>query len=86
VIRRWKYLVVGVNNEDDASALAEAIGQEIPAKASVHIQAVPLSTKAPAWCPSPTERPGTPSRGLKVRSSFSMCIYTRLLIQVTRVA
>jgi len=42
VIRRWKYLVVGVNNEDDANALAEAIGQEIPAKASVHIQAVPF--------------------------------------------
>jgi hypothetical protein len=42
VIRRWKYLVVGVNNEDDASALAEAIGQEIPAKASVHIQTVPF--------------------------------------------
>jgi hypothetical protein len=42
VIRRWKYLVVGVNNEDDASALAEAIGQEIQAKASVHIQAVPF--------------------------------------------
>ena len=42
VVRRWKYLVVGVNNEDDASALAEAIGQEIPAKASVHIQAIPF--------------------------------------------
>src|SRR4029077_16836375 len=42
VICRWKYLVVGVNNEDDASALAEAIGQEIPARASVHIQAVPF--------------------------------------------
>jgi hypothetical protein len=42
VIRRWKYLLVGVNNEDDASALAEAIGQEIPAKASVHIQAIPF--------------------------------------------
>ena len=42
VIRRWKYLVVGINNEDDANALAEAIGQEIPAKASVHIQAVPF--------------------------------------------
>jgi hypothetical protein len=42
VIRRWKYLVVGVNNEDDASALAGAIGQEISAKASVHIQAVPF--------------------------------------------
>jgi hypothetical protein len=42
VIRRWKYLVLGANNEDDASALAEAIGQEIPAKASVHTQAVPV--------------------------------------------
>jgi hypothetical protein len=42
VIRRWKYLVVGANNEDDASALAAAIGQEIPAMASVHIQAVPF--------------------------------------------
>jgi len=42
VIRRWKYLMLGANNEDDASALAEAIGQEISAKASVHIQAVPF--------------------------------------------
>ena len=42
VIRCWKYLVLGANNEDDASALAEAIGQEIPAKASVHTQAVPF--------------------------------------------
>jgi hypothetical protein len=42
VIRRWKYLVLGANNEDDASALAKAIGQEISAKASVHIQAVPF--------------------------------------------
>ena len=42
VIRRWKYLVLGATNEDDASALAEAIGQEIPSKASVHTQAVPI--------------------------------------------
>jgi len=42
VIRRWKYLMLGANNEDDASALAEAIGQEISAKASVQIQAVPF--------------------------------------------
>jgi hypothetical protein len=42
VIRRWKYLVLGANNEDDASALAEAIGQEIPAKASVHTLALPF--------------------------------------------
>ena len=42
VIRRWKYLVLGANNEDDASALAAAIGQELPVKASVDIQAVPF--------------------------------------------
>ena len=42
MIRRWKYLVVGVSNEDDASALAEEIGQQIPAKASVHTQAIPF--------------------------------------------
>jgi hypothetical protein len=42
VIRRWKYLMLGANNEDDASALAEAIGQEAPARASVYIQAVPF--------------------------------------------
>jgi len=42
VIRRWKYLVLSANNEDDASALVEAIGQEIPAMASVHTLAVPF--------------------------------------------
>ena len=42
VIRRWKYLMLGANNEDDASALAEAVGQEVSARASVHIQAVPF--------------------------------------------
>lgn len=40
VIRRWKYLVLGANNEDDARSLAAAIRQQIPAKASVQIQAV----------------------------------------------
>jgi hypothetical protein len=42
VIRRWKYLVLSANNEDDASALVEAIGQEIPAMASVQTLAVPF--------------------------------------------
>ena len=41
VIRSRKYLVLSANNEDDASALAQAIGQEITAKASVQTQAVP---------------------------------------------
>ncbi|MGO9784802.1 MAG: hypothetical protein ACLPKE_19545 [Streptosporangiaceae bacterium] len=42
VIRRWKYLVLGANNEDDASALAEAIRREGPAQASVHTEAAPF--------------------------------------------
>jgi len=42
VMRRWKYLVLSANNEDDASALAQAIEQEIPVKASVHTQEVPF--------------------------------------------
>jgi FMN phosphatase YigB (HAD superfamily) len=35
VIRRWKFLIVGANNDDDARALAERIGQEAPADAQV---------------------------------------------------
>ena len=42
VVRRWKYLVLGANNEDDASALAEAIRQESPATTSVHTEAAPF--------------------------------------------
>lgn len=38
VIRRWKFLVVGANNEDEADDLAKAIGQEAPADASVHAE------------------------------------------------
>ena len=30
VVRRWKFLVAGANNEDDAQALAEHIRQEAP--------------------------------------------------------
>jgi hypothetical protein len=35
VIRRWRFLVVGANNEDDARALAEQIEREAPADATV---------------------------------------------------
>ena len=42
VIRRWRYLVLGANNEDDASALAASISQEMPAKAWVYTQTVPF--------------------------------------------
>jgi hypothetical protein len=35
VVRRWKFLVVGANNDDDAKALAEHIRQEAPPGAQV---------------------------------------------------
>jgi hypothetical protein len=43
VIRRWKFLLLGANNEDDARALAEAIKPEVPATASVEASAVPFT-------------------------------------------
>jgi len=36
VIRRWKFLVVGANNEDQANDLARTLAQEAPAATSVH--------------------------------------------------
>lgn len=39
VIRRWKYLILGANNEDDASELAQVVKREAPAGASVHAEA-----------------------------------------------
>ncbi len=38
VTRRWKFLVVGANNEDEASDLARAVKQEVPAGSSVHAE------------------------------------------------
>jgi hypothetical protein len=35
VVRRWKFLVVGANNEDEARELAEQIRQEAPPDATV---------------------------------------------------
>jgi hypothetical protein len=35
VVRRWKFLIVGANNDDDAKALAEHIRQEAPSGAQV---------------------------------------------------
>ena len=39
VIRRWRFLVVGANNEDDARELAEQIRQEAPPDATVSAEA-----------------------------------------------
>ena len=41
VIRRWKYLILGAANQDEASALAGAIAQQSPADASVRLQVNP---------------------------------------------
>jgi hypothetical protein len=40
VIRRWKFLVLGANDEDEANDLARVIKQEAPAAASVHAEEV----------------------------------------------
>ncbi len=40
VIRRWKFLVLGANDEDDARELARVIKQEAPAALSVQTQEV----------------------------------------------
>jgi hypothetical protein len=39
VIQRWKFLVVGANNEDDARELADQIRQEAPPDATVRAEA-----------------------------------------------
>ncbi len=40
VIRRWKFLVLGANDEDEANDLAKMIRQEAPAAASVRAEEV----------------------------------------------
>jgi hypothetical protein len=38
VARRWKFLVVGANNEDEARELGEHIGREAPPDATVYVE------------------------------------------------
>ena len=38
VVRRWRFLVVGANNEDEARELAEQIGREAPPDATVRAE------------------------------------------------
>lgn len=40
VIRRWKFLILGADDEDDANDLSRVIKQEAPAAASVHVEQV----------------------------------------------
>lgn len=43
VTRRWQFVAVGASNEDEAAALAQAIGAEAPADASVNFGPVPFA-------------------------------------------
>jgi hypothetical protein len=45
VVRRWKFLIVGASNEDEAQALAEHIRQEAPPDAQV--RAEPAGVRLP---------------------------------------
>ena len=38
VVRRWKYLLVGTNDEDDAEALAKRLEAEAPAGSAIHAE------------------------------------------------
>jgi len=42
VIRRWKFLVVGADNEDSARELADRIRREAPAGVTVHAEHAPV--------------------------------------------
>jgi hypothetical protein len=48
VARRWKFLLLGASNEDDARELAAAVGREAPATARVEASAVPFTHFGPA--------------------------------------
>jgi hypothetical protein len=43
-VRRWKYVVVGANNEDEARALAERLRGEAPAGSTINVEAGPGMT------------------------------------------
>jgi len=38
VVRRWKFLVIGASNEDDAAGLAQQIRLEAPPDAAVYAE------------------------------------------------
>jgi hypothetical protein len=55
-VRRWKYLVVGANNEDEARELAERLRREAPSTAAVAVEPGPAmeregtaGTRLAAW-------------------------------------
>jgi hypothetical protein len=51
VIRRWRYVVLGANNEDEARDLAQSVQRETPSTASVQSAPVPFAhfDRAAGW-------------------------------------
>jgi hypothetical protein len=51
VTRRWRYVVLGANNEDEARDLAQSVQREAPATASVRSAPVPFAhfDRAAGW-------------------------------------
>jgi hypothetical protein len=55
-VRRWKYVVVGANNEDEARQMAERLRAEVPAGATINVEPGPAmivegtaGTRFAAW-------------------------------------
>jgi hypothetical protein len=44
-VRRWKYLVVGANNEDEARELAEHVRREAPRGSAISVEAGPAMSR-----------------------------------------
>jgi hypothetical protein len=38
IVRRWKFLILGTDDEDDAHALAERLAAEVPEGATMHVE------------------------------------------------
>jgi hypothetical protein len=38
IVRRWKYVILGANDEDDARALADQLQGELPGDATIHVE------------------------------------------------
>ncbi|MEX0992798.1 MAG: hypothetical protein WDZ37_02265 [Solirubrobacterales bacterium] len=54
IVRRWKYLLIGVANEDGARGLALRLEREVPAGAQVSVEAAPVwlyegAKRHPVW-------------------------------------
>jgi hypothetical protein len=61
VIRRWKYLLLGAANEDEASALAATVAQQAPADAVIRTEGnpfVPFDIRQPGTGGVPNSRAG----------------------------